>query len=85
MDIPINGDQTVSLAQQLPYSISVTQVSSIVWTVDKGMIVGGQGTQTITVNWNQPGSGSVSVVVNFTTGDQNHGSVIIIIDGGNGG
>jgi gliding motility-associated-like protein len=59
---PINGPDTVCAGTNgVIYSVTNNPGSVYSWTVTGGMIAGGQGFNSITVNWGAAGTGTVSV------------------------
>lgn len=81
MALPI-GPQHVTANQQVPYVIHVSLLpgTSIVWIVNGGIILSGQGTSQIVVQWTIVGQGSVQVSVNHPGQDQETDSITVIID-----
>jgi hypothetical protein len=58
----ITGDVEVTAMQEYTYSISDAGDHEIIWTVDGGTIVTGQGTNTIDVTWGEGETGELSAV-----------------------
>lgn len=81
MALPI-GPHHVTANQQVPYLIHVSLLpgTSIVWTVNGGTILSGQGTTQIIVQWTTIGQGSVEVSVTHPGQDQETDSITVIID-----
>lgn len=57
----IEGTTTSCLGQTHTYSVSPIEGSTYNWTVEEGIIISGQGTNQITVQWNNATVGVVSV------------------------
>lgn len=59
----ISGSQNASFFSVEAYSYSLDQGSTIEWSVDGGEIIQGQGTSSITVQWEFDAQGVITVVV----------------------
>ncbi len=68
-DGPISGPTSVcSNTNGAAYGLPAGSGSTYAWSVGGGIITGGDGTNSITVDWGNPGSGTVSVVVSDSLG-----------------
>ena len=57
----IVGNNTACVGGNSVYSITAGSNNSYVWTVTNGIIVSGQGSNSVTINWNNVGTGTVQV------------------------
>lgn len=60
-DEPISGNGNVCESQNEIYQMPELEGISYLWTVEGGEITDGQGTASLTVNWNTTGSGMITV------------------------
>lgn len=58
---PISGASSVTPGSTQTYSVTNITGVTFKWTVTQGTIISGQGTNSISVNWNGSGAGKVSV------------------------
>ena len=66
---PISGPAAVcEFETGVNYSVVNTPGATYNWTVTGGVLVNGQGTNLITIDWNTTGSGTIEVVESFGTG-----------------
>ncbi len=61
---PISGVDTLTIGDSQTYTTNFPANGTVTWSVENGTITSGQGTATITVQWDTVGQGSVSVVWN---------------------
>lgn len=64
----ISGEILVNLSSVNTYSTDFLAGVAYVWSINGGVILSGQGTESVTVQWNVPGVGSVSVQVDDANG-----------------
>jgi len=67
----ISGDELSCINYTEIYSIEETTGTTYNWTVAGGIIIQGQGTPEITVNWSTAGTAEIKVTVTNTQGCQN--------------
>lgn len=69
MNAVIAGDTGVCPGNEV-YTISaIANATSYTWTANSGTITGGQGTTSVTINWSNTGTQTVSVVATNTCGN----------------
>ncbi len=51
-----------------PYSVTAAGGSNFNWIVNGGSVAGGQGTNSITINWGTPGTGTITVIQTSAAG-----------------
>lgn len=78
---PINGNiNPCILAQNVTYSIAaVPTATSYTWTVTGGIIISGQGTTSISVNWGNGSGGQVCVTAGNTCGNSSPNCITITL------
>ncbi|MCH8903102.1 MAG: LamG domain-containing protein [Bacteroidetes bacterium] len=74
----ISGDTAVINGQQSNYSVSNTVGNTYSWLVPKGTIVSGGNTNSITVNWDSPGTSQIQVVETDSLGCYHDSSILNI-------
>ncbi|MFC2130071.1 T9SS type A sorting domain-containing protein [Bacteroidota bacterium] len=57
----LRGSETVCIGGEETYCINKTQKDTVIWEVTGGSLLSGVGTDTIYVNWNNPGIGKIKV------------------------
>jgi uncharacterized protein (TIGR02145 family) len=82
----ITGFTITETAGEYLYSVSQNKGSDLNWIVEGGIIVSGQGTDSINVQWGSPGAGRISVIetdANLCHGDTISTDVNITLTGYN--
>lgn len=65
--IKINGTASVCEDEEYTYTTNDFANAAVQWEITGGSIISGQGTNTIVVKWNAPGSGSLKAIHTFTS------------------
>jgi hypothetical protein len=77
----IHGATSVSNGQIQTYTINpVPNATSYTWTSSIGVITGGQGTTSVTINCDTPGVGTLSVVENTSCGSSEPQTITVYVN-----